>query len=98
MSSGKSQVRGSACSTDIVVLAGKTGRMRRSGSAAEDKLPRMVRATFLNDPARYRHVVEFSNWKLDVPIPADAFSAAVAAKATRIPFAAPTVGAAKPAK
>jgi hypothetical protein len=93
---GKSQVVGGV-PTDIVVLAGKRAHAQ-IWIGSEDKLPRMVRVTFLNDPAHYRHVVEFSNWKLDAPIPADAFSAAAAAKATRIPFAVPTVGAAKPAK
>ncbi len=32
---------------------------------AEDKLPRMVRAMFLDDPDRLRGEVEFSNWQLD---------------------------------
>ena len=41
---------------------------------ADDKLPRMMRAVYLDDPARLRHQVEFSNWKLDGPIPADAFA------------------------
>ena len=33
---------------------------------ADDKLPRRVYAVYLNDRARLRHVLELSNWKLDV--------------------------------
>ena len=32
---------------------------------ADDKLPRMVRAVYRNDPAQLRHQVEFSDWQLD---------------------------------
>ena len=56
---------------------------------ADDKLPRMMRAVYLDDPARLRHQVEFSNWKLDGPIPADAFASSRASGAARIQFARP---------
>jgi hypothetical protein len=56
---------------------------------ANDKLPRMLRATFVDEPGKYRHVVEFSNWRLDPPIPSGAFASAAAAKAKRIEFARP---------
>jgi hypothetical protein len=56
---------------------------------ADDKLPRMVRAVYLDDPARLRHQVEFSGWTLDGPVAADAFAASHAAGATRIQFARP---------
>ena len=39
----------------------------------EDKLPRMARAIFLDDPERMRGQVEFSNWQLDTTVPPDAF-------------------------
>jgi hypothetical protein len=55
---------------------------------SDDKLPRMVRAMFLDDPENLRSQVEFSNWQLDLNVSPDAFvppSAAVNAK--RIPFA-----------
>jgi hypothetical protein len=56
----------------------------------EDKLPRMIRAVFLNDPEHLRHQMEFSNWQ---------FATASAASAKRIPFAHPapeTASARKP--
>jgi hypothetical protein len=56
---------------------------------ADDKLPRMVRAVYLDDPARLRHQVEFSGWKLDGPVPPDAFASSRASGATRIQFARP---------
>jgi hypothetical protein len=55
----------------------------------EDKLPRMVRAVFLNDPERLRHELQFSDWQLDVAVPAGVFASANAASAKRIPFAHP---------
>jgi hypothetical protein len=56
---------------------------------ADDKLPRMIRAVYADDPSRLRHQVEFSNWRLDGQIPADAFASSRAASAPRIPFARP---------
>ena len=56
---------------------------------AEDKLPRMARAVYRDDPSRLRHTAEFSNWRLDAPVPADAFASAAAGKAQPIRFARP---------
>ena len=56
---------------------------------AEDKLPRMLRAVYRNDPSQLRHQMELSNWQLDLAVPADAFASASAGKATRIQFARP---------
>jgi hypothetical protein len=53
----------------------------------EDKLPRMVRAIFLDDPERLRGEVQFSNWQLDTPVAPDAFVPSDTANAKRIPFA-----------
>ena len=61
----------------------------RSGSAPTDKLPRRIYAIYLNDRARLRHVLELSNWELDVPMPSDAFASAKAAGAARMRFARP---------
>ncbi len=55
----------------------------------EDKLPRRVYAVYLNDPARLRHVLALSNWKLDGEIPPGAFASAKAAGAQRMAFARP---------
>jgi hypothetical protein len=56
---------------------------------AEDKLPRMLHAIYLNDPERLRHQLELSNWQLDLSVPADAFVSTSAASARRMPFAHP---------
>jgi hypothetical protein len=57
----------------------------------DDKLPRRVRAMFADDPLRLRHELEISNWQLDGPIAAEAFSSPKAAAAGRMAFGAPTV-------
>ncbi len=56
---------------------------------ADDKLPRRMRAVFKGDPLLLRHDVQFSNWKLDPVVAADAFAAMNAAHATKIDFAVP---------
>jgi hypothetical protein len=38
----------------------------------EDKLPRLIHAVYLDDPAQLRHNLLLSDWKLDLPVPADA--------------------------
>jgi hypothetical protein len=53
----------------------------------EDKLPRMVRAIFIDDPERSRGQVEFSNWQLDKTVSSDAFVLSDTTNAKRIPFA-----------
>lgn len=56
----------------------------------EDKLPRLIHAVYLNDPAQLRHNLFLSNWKLDPVVPADAFApSAKAATAAHIPFSHP---------
>ena len=56
---------------------------------AEDKLPRLMHAIFLNDPERLRHTLILSDWKLDGDIPADAFASEKAATAKPMAFAHP---------
>jgi hypothetical protein len=56
---------------------------------AEDKLPRMVRAVYRDDPSRLRHQMELSNWQLDGAVPAEAFASSSVSSATRIEFARP---------
>jgi len=56
---------------------------------AEDKLPRMVRAVYRNDPSQLRHQMEISTWQLDLSVPGDAFASAKAGSAMRIKFARP---------
>lgn len=57
---------------------------------AEDKLPRMVRGTYLADPLRLRHLLELSNWQLDPAVEPEAFASQRAGAATRIAFAQPS--------
>ncbi|MGF6754970.1 DUF2092 domain-containing protein [Paraburkholderia sp. GAS42] len=59
---------------------------------ADDRLPRRIYAIYLNDRVRLRHVLELSNWQLDVSIPANAFDPAGAVNAARIAFARPDAG------
>ena len=40
---------------------------------AEDKLPRMLRAVYRNDPSQLRHQMELSNWQLDLDRPGGRF-------------------------
>jgi hypothetical protein len=57
---------------------------------AEDKLPRLIHAVYLNDPAQLRHNLLLSHWQLDAPAPAGAFAPSKStASAAHIPFAHP---------
>lgn len=56
---------------------------------AEDKLPRLLHAIYLNDPEKLRHNLILSNWQLDVSVPTDTFWSAKAAGANPMPFAQP---------
>jgi hypothetical protein len=55
----------------------------------DDKLPRMARAVFHADPVGLRNQIEFSNWKIDSPVAADAFTSPGLASAKRISFDRP---------
>ena len=52
----------------------------------DDKLPRMARAMYLDDPLQLRQSVQFSNWQLNPAVAAEAFTTTKAAAADRIPF------------
>ena len=93
---GKSRVVGGVA-TDVVALANQSAHIQ-IWIGSDDKLPRMMRATFMGDPARFRHAVEFSDWKLDATIPADAFSSAALTAAKQIEFKRPDAQAAKAGK
>ena len=55
----------------------------------QDKLPRRLRAVFLDDPTRSRHQVDFSDWKLQSAMPVDFFRPDHIETAHRIQFAPP---------
>ena len=93
---GQSHVIGGT-TTDIVAYI-DNGVFLQVWIGAEDKLPRMVHATFLDDPERMRHQLELSNWQLDAAASQNAFAPANAAAAKRMPFAHPHPEAAPKAK
>jgi hypothetical protein len=97
---GQSHVVGDT-TTDIVAYV-DNGVFIEIWIGAEDKLPRLIHAVYLDDPAQLRHNLMLSDWKLDLAVPADAFAPANAANAKHIPFAHPhpqaTPGAKPPAK
>lgn len=84
---GQSQVVGRT-TTDIVAYV-DSGVFIQMWVGAEDKLPRLVRAIFLDDPERLRYELAFSDWKLDETVPADTFTPSIIATARRIAFANP---------
>lgn len=84
---GQSKVVGGV-TTDMLALANDRIFVQL-WIGADDKLPRMSRAVYLEDPSRLRQQVEISDWKIDGAVPADAFAATRAKEAKRIPFARP---------
>ncbi len=84
---GQSKVVGGT-TTDMVAYD-SGGVLVQAWIGAEDKLPRMLRAVYLDDPLQLRHQLELSNWQLDVILPEGVFGSSKAAGATRIKFARP---------
>src|SRR5271166_4200442 len=66
---GQSRVVGGT-TTDIVAYVAY-GVFEQVWIGVDDKLPRLVRAVYLNDPAQLRHELAFSKWQLDPVVPAD---------------------------
>jgi len=98
---GQSHIAGDT-TTDMVAYI-DNGVFIQVWIGAEDKLPRVIHAIYLDDPAQLRHNLLLSNWKLDLAVPADAFAPPPgAASAKHIPFAhphpQPPPGAKPPAK
>jgi hypothetical protein len=96
---GQSRIVGDT-TTDIVAYAGN-GVFEEIWIGAEDKLPRLIHAVYLDDPAQLRHNLFLSNWKLDLAVPANAFAPSKdTASAAHIPFAHPLqpAGSATPPK
>lgn len=55
----------------------------------QDKLPRRLRAVFLDDPTRSRHQVDFSDWKLESAMSVEFFKPDHIETAHRIQFSPP---------
>jgi hypothetical protein len=84
---GQSQVVGGT-TTDMIAIA-NDAVFAQIWIGADDKLPRMIRAVYAADPLWLRHQVEFSDWRLDAPISADAFTSSRAGSASQMEFARP---------
>ena len=91
---GQSNVVGGT-TTDMVAFA-NDNVFAQIWIGAEDKLPRKLRAVYLNDPLMLRHDLNLSNWKIDPTVSADAFRATKAAAAMHIAFAPPDAAPANP--
>lgn len=86
---GQSNVVGGT-TTDIIAL-GNDQIFAQVWIGTEDHLPRALRAVYRDDPARLRHLVEFSNWVLNPPVTAAMFTPTNTTNALKIPFAAPVI-------
>jgi hypothetical protein len=84
---GQSNVVGGT-TTDIVAYD-TSGVFVEIWIGADDKLPRMMRAIYVDDPLQLRHRLELSNWKIDPSVSADFFGSAKASAAKHIKFARP---------
>jgi len=84
---GQSQVVGGV-TTDIVAYV-DGGVFIQAWIGAEDKLPRMVRAVYVDDPLQLRHELQISDWQLDSGLSDDTFATAKSATAKRIKFEHP---------
>lgn len=84
---GQSRIIGET-TTDVVAYVGD-GVFEEIWIGAEDKLPRLVHAVYLDDPDQVRHNLLLSNWQLDLAIPDGTFAPADAANAKHIQFAHP---------
>jgi hypothetical protein len=74
--------------TDMVAFANEAV-FAQIWIGADDKLPRKLRAVYLNDPSKLRHDLNLFDWKFDPKIAANAFATPKAAGATKIAFARP---------
>jgi hypothetical protein len=84
---GQSKVVGGT-TTDMVAYTDH-GVFIEAWIGAEDKLPRLLHATYLEDPDRLRHTLVLSDWQLDAAVSSDTFASAKAASANPMPFAHP---------
>ncbi|HYL68004.1 MAG TPA: DUF2092 domain-containing protein [Candidatus Limnocylindria bacterium] len=84
---GQSRVVGGT-TTDIVAFAGD-GVFVQVWVGTEDKLPRVIHAIYLDDPDWLRHNLLLSDWQIDSPVSAEAFTTSKATGAKRMQFAHP---------
>jgi hypothetical protein len=84
---GQSTVVGDT-TTDVIAYANDVVFVQ-AWIGAQDKLPRMLRAVFRDDPTQSRHQVAFSDWKLESALTGDFFKPEHIENAHRIEFAPP---------
>ncbi len=84
---GQSHIVG-GITTDIVAYV-TNGVFIQAWIGADDKLPRILRAIYLDDKLQERHILVLSNWKLNPEVAPDAFGTPAAASAKHISFAHP---------
>jgi hypothetical protein len=84
---GQSHVVARTTTDEVAFIA--NGVFEQVWIGVDDKLPRLVRAVYLNDPMQMRHELAFSEWQIDPVVAADAFTSVAAANAKRIPFKHP---------
>src|SRR2546421_12855385 len=84
---GQSTVVGGT-TTDMVAYIDH-GVLIQAWIGAEDKLPRLLHAVYLDDPERLRHTLGLSDSQLDAAVPPDTFTSAKAGSANPMAFAHP---------
>ena len=84
---GQSRVVGQT-TTDMVAYIDH-GVFIQAWIGAEDKLPRLLHAVYLDDPERLRHTLILSDWQLEPAVSTDTFTSVKAASANPMPFAHP---------
>jgi hypothetical protein len=85
---GESKLVGDA-TTDIVALSDPHVHLQ-IWIGSKDKLPRLIWATAADSAEKPRHMVEFSDWKLDGHTAKESFKPRTSASTKEIPFARPT--------
>ena len=85
---GQSHVVG-GITTDIVAYI-TNGVFIQAWIGADDKLPRILRAIYLDDKLQQRHILALSNWKLNPEVAPDVFGSSAATGAKHMSFAHPS--------
>lgn len=93
---GESHVVG-GITTDVVAYI-TNGVFVQAWIGADDKLPRILRAIYLDDKLQQRHILVLTNWKLDPDVAPDVFGTPAAASAKHINFAHPSAAPSTAAK
>jgi hypothetical protein len=84
---GKSSLVGGVV-TDVLSISDKNVHLQ-IWIGEKDKLPRLIWATAADGSEKPRHMVEFSNWKLNGDSAKESFAPKKTAKTKQIPFARP---------